>query len=42
MAYGVVTYSNLTSKSSDQVITNAVGSLWNAYAGVNPKLISSE
>ena len=36
MAYGVVTYGSVSETCSDVVINNAIASLWNAYAGVNP------
>jgi hypothetical protein len=38
MVYGIVTDSRIKASASDQVITNVVSSLWNAYAGVNPNL----
>lgn len=36
MAYGIATYGSVSASCSDVVINNAVASLWNAYAGVNP------
>ena len=38
MVYGIVTDDRIKASASDQVIINVVGSLWNAYAGVNPNL----
>jgi hypothetical protein len=38
--YGVATYSSLTAGSSDTVISNAVTSFWNAYAGANANQVS--
>ena len=38
MVYGIVTDDRIKANTSDAVFTNVVASLWNAYAGVNPKL----
>ena len=36
LAYGVVTYASVSATCSDVVLNNAIATLWNAYAGVNP------
>ena len=38
MVYGVVSNAKIKASASDKDFTDAVASLWNAYAGVNPKL----